>query len=100
MASCVENGSHRKRSRKSASKEKKPMTCSSVFSLEHVKNSFSVVFKPREDGSRHLIVLLVLTFAIYTYANIGQTQNINLSYVKLQFPWSGDVEFNNWWALY
>ena len=88
MASCVENGTHRRPSKK-AKKEKLPMTFKSVFSLEHVKNSFGVVFKAREDGSRHLIVLLILSFAMYTYTNTGQTQNINLSFVKLRFPWKG-----------
>ena len=66
------------------------MTFRSVFSLEHVKNSFSVVFKPRDDGSRHLIVLMVLAFAIYTYANTG-TILIQVPYIRHEFPWASLV---------
>ena len=76
------------------------MSFKNVFSLKHVKHSFSVVFKKREDGSRHLIILLVIVFGVYTYANTGTQQNINLPYAKRKFKWDSEAHFNNWWAIY
>ena len=75
------------------------MTFKSVFSLEHVKNSFNVVFKKREDGSRHFIGMLVLLFGLYSLASTG-ANNINISYAKKKFEWDSDTEFNDWWSLY
>jgi len=98
LVQCVEDGTNRNHS-VSGKQKPRAMTFRSVFSLEHIKNSFGVVFKPREDGSRHFIVLLVASFAIYTYANTG-TILINLPYAKQQFIWAGDIQFNNWWAIY
>ena len=89
MVQCVEDGTNRNHS-VSGKQKPRAMTFRSVFSLEHIKNSFGVVFKPREDGSRHFIVLLVASFAIYTYANTG-TILINLPYAKQQFIWAGDI---------
>ena len=80
-------------------KNTKAMTLRTVFSLEHIKNSFGVVFKRREDGSRHFIIMIIVLFGMYTYANTGTTL-INLTYAKKMFHWNNEVEFNNWWAVY
>jgi len=78
---------------------KRAMTFRNVFSLDHIKNSFSVVFKRREDGSRHFIAILVLLFGLYSLASNG-ANNINISYAFKKFDFPNRNAFNDWWSGY
>lgn len=70
-----------------------------MCSLEQAKTSFAVVFKPRPDGSRSLIILLVLLFGLYFLVGLGP-MNIMTPYIKMEFPWGDEVKLNNWLATY
>ena len=70
-----------------------------MCSLEQAKASFAVVFKPRPDGSRSLIILLVLLFGLYFLVGLGP-MNIMTPYIKMEFPWGDEVKLNNWLATY
>ena len=79
--------------------KKKDLTFKNVFSLENLKSSFTVAFKKREDGSRHFIVMLILLFGMYSFANIG-VSIINVPYIKKQFIWDNPEDFNEFWSTY
>ena len=74
------------------------MTLRKVFSLKHLKSSFRVLFKRREDGSRHFICILVLLFGMYSFASNG-ANNINISYIKQNFLWA-EGQFNLWYSKF
>ena len=66
-----------------------------MVSLDHVKSSFSVVMKPRPDGSRPLVILLLALFGLYTLSKQGE-KKIWTPYVKKKFIWSDETVFNDW----
>ena len=80
-------------------KDKKHVKWMQMFSLEHVKSSFSVVFKRRPDGSRHFVAMLVLLFGLHSLASNG-VQSITTPYIKQHFAWSDDITLNNWLATF
>ena len=67
-----------------------------MFSFEHVKNSFSVVFKRRPDGSRHLIAMLVLLFGLHSLS--CSYQSVKTQYIKVVYPWGDDTTLNTFVA--
>ena len=79
--------------------EKKEIKCLDVFSLRHVKSSFLVMFKTRPDGSRHLVVILVLLFGLFFFcSNVIYT--IMTPYIKLTFQWDDENVLNTWLATF
>ena len=79
--------------------ERPAMTLLNVFSFKHLKSSFSVLFKRREDGSRHFICILVLLFGMYSFASNG-ANNINISYISQNFDWTTTDAFNLWYSKF
>ena len=67
-----------------------------MFSLDHVKDSFKVVFKKRADRSRRLIVILVLVFVLHCL--LMATTQIRTQYIKVYFTWADTTILNSWVA--
>ena len=78
---------------------KPAMTLGNVFSLQHLKNSFKVLFLNRPDGSRHFICILVLLFGMYSFAS-NASHNINISFVQESFEWDSQDSFKLWYSKY
>ena len=66
-------------------------SCGSIFTFKHIKESFSVAFKRRPGGLRHVIVICVSLFGIYSLANNG-ISSINIPYAKAQFEWNNGTD--------
>ena len=76
------------------------MTFKNVFSFDHIKQSFKVLLKKRDDGTRHLIILLVLSFGLHSLASSG-AGNITIQYIRRKFTWhGGEEELNDWLATF
>ena len=74
--------------------DKKSASCSSIFTFKHIKESFSVVFRKREGGLRHVIVICVSLFGVSSLANNG-INSINIPYAKAAFKWDNASEFGS-----
>ena len=78
-------------------KSKKQATLSQIFSFKHIRESFGVAFKSRQGGVRHVILILISMFGLYTVAN--GISNINIQYARAKFEWTnGTDSFNEEWA--
>ena len=57
------------------------------------------MFKTRPDGSRHLVVILVLLFGLFFFcSNVIYT--IMTPYIKLTFQWDDENVLNTWLATF
>ena len=66
------------------------------------KNMVEALKSPMQDrdGSRkHLVLLLLLVFAILEFVINGE-RTADLLFVRYQFPWGTFEEFNHWWNSY
>ena len=64
------------------------------FSLSHIKESFSVAFKRRQGGIRHVVIILISLFGLNSFANNG-ISNVNIQYARAKFTWAeGSDSFN------
>merc|ERR1712079_472261 len=73
-------------------------SCCSIFSLSHIKESFSVAFKRRQGGIRHVVIILISLFGLNSFANNG-ISNVNIQYARAKFTWAeGSDSFNKVWA--
>merc|ERR1711997_805355 len=57
------------------------------------------VFKKRDGGIRHVVVMLVLLFGLYALQCMG-VKMISLSYARNEFVWESTDYFNEWWSSY
>ena len=70
----------------------------SIFSLDHVIESFGVAFRRRPGGVRHVVIILISLFGLYSFANNG-ISSINNQYARAKFVWEdGTDSFNLYMA--
>ena len=67
-------------------KEKKKL-----FDLQNVFGSFKVLFKPRPNNLRPVLIFLFLGFQMFM-VGIGGVHNIDYFYLRKKFEWEGDRE--------
>ena len=77
----------------------KKVSLSSILSIKYPKESFCAVFKKRDGGIRHVVVMLVLLFGLYALQCMG-VKMISLSYARNEFVWESTDYFNEWWSSY
>ena len=58
----------------------------SMFNFNRLKESFLVAFKRREGGLRHVIVICLSLFGMYSIAN-NSLGPVNIPYAKAKFTW-------------
>ena len=58
----------------------------SMFNFNRLKESFLVAFKRREGGLRHVIVICLSLFGMYSIAN-NSLGPVNIPYAKAKFEW-------------
>ena len=75
------------------------ITLSSMLNINHPKESFQAVLKKRDGGIRHVVVMLVLLFGLYTLQCMG-VKMISVSYTRNEFVWVSTNTFNEWWSSY
>ena len=62
--------------------------------MSHIKESFGVAFKKRQGGIRHVVLILISLFGLYSFANNG-ISSINIQYARAKFNWTeGTDNFN------
>ena len=69
------------------------------MNLKYPKESFCAVFKKRDGGVRHIVVMLVFLFGLYALQCMG-VKMISLSYARNEFVWESTDYFNEWWSSY
>ena len=70
-----------------------------LFSPRHLVDSFCAAFQHREFGMRHVVIILVALFALFSIIySSGST--IDYSYAKKKFEWSSSAETAEWWSTY
>ncbi len=68
------------------------------FGCTHLAESFNVAFKKRPGGVRHVVIILISLFGLYSFANNG-VSSINIQYARKKFTWTdGSDDFNERWA--
>ena len=67
--------------------------CSQIF------NAIKVVFKPRSNGKRFMIWILLATYACYMFAYVGTEGSHRFLYVKLEYNWDQE-QFTTFLAAY
>ena len=66
-------------------------------SLNHIKESFGVAFKRRPGGVRHVVIIMISLFGLYSFANNGAS-SINIQYARKKFQFGDSDMFNKEWA--
>lgn len=79
-------------------KEQADKQPNSMFSLENIKHSFGAALKKRPNGMRHIIILLIVIYGEYGFAN--NVYQLNNQYSRKKFEWGSTDEFNLWWSTY
>ena len=74
-------------------------TLADIFQFNNLKASFNVAFKEREEGMRHIIVLLIFLFSVYMLCGIG-LGIVDYPYAREMFDWESTDYFRNWWSTY
>ena len=69
-----------------------------MFSLKHIKNTFQVLFKKREEGIRAVIILLLGLFVVQYIANGGHYA-VGQQYARRKFTWESMDYFAEWWSV-
>ena len=77
----------------------KQISLTSIINVQHPKESFYAVFKKREGGMRHVVIMVVLLFGLYNFQCMG-VKLISLSYARNEFLWASTNHFNEWWSSY
>ena len=57
-----------------------------MFNFNRLKESFQVAFKKREGGLRHVIIICLSLFGMYSIAN-NSLSPVNIPYAKAKFTW-------------
>jgi MFS family permease len=95
----VDSETASKTASKEANEDEGRPGCCSIFSLHHIKESFGVAFKKRPGGVMHVVVMLILLFGLYGFANNG-IGAVNITYARGKFEWETTDKFQEWWARY
>jgi len=66
-------------------------TLGSMFNFNRLKESFQVAFKRREGGLRHVIVICLSLFGMYSIAN-NSLSPVNIPYAKAKFEWKNGTD--------
>lgn len=69
-----------------------------IFNPKHVLQSFKVALKKREGGIRHVVIILILMFFLYSVA--GGVATIEYSYARIKFDWESSDYMAKWWSTY
>jgi len=77
----------------------KKASLSSIMNLKYPKESLCAIFKKRDGGVRHVVVMLVFLFGLYALQCMG-VKMISLSYARNEFVWESTDYFNEWWSSY
>jgi len=77
--------------------EKKSFGFGNIFNLNHIKESFGVAFKRRPGGIRHVVIIMISLFGLYSFANNGAS-SINIQYARKKFQFGDSDMFNKEWA--
>ena len=80
---------------------KRPETssCCSMLDVNHPKDSFRALFKKRDGGIRHVVVMLVILFGLHSLQCMG-VKLVSVSYARNEFEWHSTDDFNEWWSSY
>lgn len=70
-----------------------------ICDFSHVVASFKCMFKRRELHMRHVVVMLVVMFGLYSVISAG-AQTIDYSYIRKKFIWEDNSEIPKWWSNY
>ena len=73
---------------KKISEEKE--TNNSFFDVKNVLESLKVLTKPRPEHMRHIVILLIVSFQIWSFSSNG-TSYIDYLYVRRKFYWSDEI---------
>ena len=80
-------------------KQPESASCCSMLDVSYPKDSFRALFKKREGGIRHVVVMLVILFGLHSLQCMG-VKLVSVSYARNEFEWDSTDGFNEWWSSY
>ena len=80
-------------------KQAESSSCCSMLDVNHPKDSFRALFKKREGGIRHVVIMLVILFGLHSLQCMG-VKLVSVSYARNEFEWHSTDDFNEWWSSY
>lgn len=92
----VQNSNSNSEEQPASSSSNNDVSLKKIFSLNHAKESFGVAFRKRQGGVRHIIIILISLFGLYSFANgiIG----VNNQFARKRFEWENSQVFNEAYA--
>ena len=61
-----------------------------MFNFKRLTESFQVAFKKRESGLRHVIVICISLFGMYSIST-NSLSSVNIPYAKAKFTWKNGI---------
>ena len=80
-------------------KQAEASPCCSMLDVRYPKDSFRALFKKREGGIRHVVIMLVILFGLHSLQCMG-VKLVSVSYARNEFEWHSTDNFNEWWSSY
>ena len=81
------------------SEQPESSSCCSMLDVNYPKDSFRALFKKREGGIRHVVIMLVILFGLHSLQCMG-VKLVSVSYARNEFEWHSTDNFNEWWSSY
>ena len=72
---------------RSSQTSNKNISCGNIFSFKGILGSVSTVFKKRENGVRHIIILLIFTSCLCEFTWGTRFVGIDYYYIRRKFSW-------------